>query len=86
VVARFGVSIPGYLVDEVVEAPFGAHPLGSVGGYVADLDHLAAYQATVNAGGFADYLARYCDIDHPAYLDQLRPARRRELELAAHAG
>jgi glutaconate CoA-transferase subunit A len=37
VAARLGVSIPGYLVDEVVEAPFGAHPLGSVGGYVADL-------------------------------------------------
>lgn len=86
VAARLGVSIPGYLVDEVVEAPFGAHPLGSVGGYVADLDHLAAYQATVNAGGFAGYLARYCDIDHPAYLDQLGPARRRELERAAHGG
>jgi glutaconate CoA-transferase subunit A len=86
VAARLGVSIPGYLVDEVVEAPFGAHPLGSVGGYVADLDHLAAYQATVNADGFAAYLARYCDVDHPAYLDQLRPARRRELEQAAHAG
>src|ERR1700723_481357 len=86
VAARLGVSIPGYLVDEVVEAPFGAPPPGSVGGYVADLDHLAAYQATVNAGGFASYLARYCDIDHPAYLDQLGPARRRELERAAHGG
>src|ERR1700722_9108606 len=86
VAARTGVAIPGYLVDEVVEAPFGAHPLGSVGGYVADLEHLAAYQATVNAGGFAGYLARYCDIDHPAYLDQLGPARRRELERAAHGG
>jgi glutaconate CoA-transferase subunit A len=86
VAARLGVSIPGYLVDEVVEAPFGAHPLGSVGGYVADLDHLAAYQATVNAGGFAGYLTRYCDIDHLGYLDQLRPARRRELELAAQGG
>ena len=73
VAARLGVSIPGYLVDEVVEAPFGAHPLGSVGGYVADLDHLAAYQATVNAGGFAGYLDRYCAIDHPAYLEQLGP-------------
>jgi glutaconate CoA-transferase subunit A len=85
VAARLSVSIPGYLVDEVVETPFGAHPLGSVGSYVADLDHLAAYQATVNTGGFAAYLARYCDIDHPAYLHQLPPARRRELELAAHA-
>jgi len=86
VAARLGVSIPGYLVDEVVETPFGAHPLGSVGGYVADLDHLAAYQATVNAGGFAGYLARYCEVDHPSYLDQLPAARLRELERAAHGG
>jgi glutaconate CoA-transferase, subunit A len=83
VAARLGVSIPGYLVDEVVEAPFGAHPLGSVGRYVADLDHLAAYQSTVNADGFADYLGSYCAIDHPAYLGQLPAARLRELERAA---
>ena len=86
VAARLGVSIPGYLVDEVVEAPFAAHPLGSVGCYVADLDYLAAYQATVNAGGFADYLGSHCAIDHPAYLDQLPAARLRELERAAHGG
>jgi glutaconate CoA-transferase subunit A len=86
VAARLGVSIPGYLIDEVVETPFGAHPLGSVGCYVADLDHLAAYQATVNADGFADYLASYCAIDHPSYLDQLPAARLRELEQAAHGG
>ena len=78
--ARLGVSIPGYLIDEVVEAPFGAHPLGSVGGYVADLDHLADYQATVNAGGFDDYLDDYCAIDHPAYLERIAPARLRALE------
>jgi len=84
--ARLGVSIPGYLVDEVVEAPFGAHPLGSVGGYVADLDHLASYQATVNAGGFAGYLARYCEVDHHSYLDQLPAERLRELEREARGG
>ena len=94
VAARLGVSIPGYLVDEVVEAPFGAHPLGSVGGYVADLDHLAAYQSTVNAGGFDDYLDDYCAIDHRPTWNGSRPrgcarlripegdsgARRRDLE------
>ena len=79
VAARLGVSVPGYLVDEVVETPFGAHPLGSVGAYVADLDHLASYQATVNAGGLADYLERYCAVDHRAYLERIAPARLREL-------
>jgi glutaconate CoA-transferase subunit A len=77
--ARMGVSIPGYLVDEVVETPFGAHPLGSVGGYVADLDHLASYQATVKAGGLGGYLDDYCAIDHPAYLERIAPARLRAL-------
>jgi hypothetical protein len=86
VAARLGVSIPGYLVDEVVETPFGAHPLGSVGAYVADLDHLAAYQATVKADGFAGYLARYCEVDHLSYLDQVPAARLRELERAARSG
>ena len=86
VAARLGVSVPGYLVDEVVETPFGAHPLGSVGGYVADLDHLTTYQATVNAGGLAGYLATYCDVDHAGYLDQFPAARLRELEWAAQAG
>ena len=81
VAARMGVSIPGYLVDEVVETPFGAHPLGSVGAYVADLDHLASYQATVNAGGLDGYLDGYCAIGHPAYLD----ATARLRELAARA-
>ena len=80
VAARLGVSIPGYLIDEVVETPFGAHPLGSVGGYVADLDHLAAYQAAVNAGGFDDYLDGYCAIDHAAYLERIQPGRLRALE------
>jgi glutaconate CoA-transferase subunit A len=79
VAARLGVSVPGYLVDEVVETPFGAHPLGSVGAYVADLDHLASYQATVNAGGLDDYLERYCAVDHRAYLERIAPARLREL-------
>lgn len=80
VAARLGVSIPGYLIDEVVEAPFGAHPLGSVGGYVADLDHLAGYQAAVNAGGFDRYLDDYCAIDHAAYVARIRPGRLRALE------
>jgi glutaconate CoA-transferase subunit A len=79
VAARTGVAIPGYLVDEVVETPFGAHPLGSVGGYVADLDHLRCYQAAVNAGGLDGYLSDYCAIDHPAYLERVAPARLREL-------
>jgi glutaconate CoA-transferase subunit A len=82
-VARHPVAIPAYLVDEVVEVPFGAHPLGSVGGYVADLEHLAGYSAQVTAGGFDDYLAQYCAVDHEAYLATIGATRLHELERAA---
>jgi glutaconate CoA-transferase subunit A len=86
VAARMNVSVPGYLIDAVVETPFGAHPLGSVGGYVADLDHLAAYQAEVSAGRLDGYLDEYCAIDHAAYLERIEQPRLRGLALAAQAG
>jgi glutaconate CoA-transferase subunit A len=82
-VARLGVAIPGYLVDEVVEVPFGAHPLGSVGGYVADLNELAEYRVQVEAGGFDDYLTERCLVDQGAYLERIGRTRLHELERAA---
>jgi glutaconate CoA-transferase, subunit A len=87
VAARMGVSVPGYLIDDVVETPFGAHPLGSAGGsvcgYAADLDHLASYQATVHAGGLEDYLGDYCAMSHQAYVDRITAERLGELEAQA---
>jgi glutaconate CoA-transferase subunit A len=80
--ARLGVSIPGYLIDEVVEAPFGAHPLGSVGHYVADLAHLARYRERVGAEGVDGYVAEHC-IEHGAYLDLIGRQWLRGLEQAA---
>jgi glutaconate CoA-transferase, subunit A len=77
--ARLGVAVPGYLVDDVVEAPFGAHPLGSAGAYVADLEHLAGYQAQVGRGDLDGYLECFCRVEHDAYIDALPAARRREL-------
>jgi glutaconate CoA-transferase subunit A len=77
--ARLGVSVPGYLVDAVVEAPYAAHPLGSAGHYVADLEHLASYKTTVMAGGIGGYLDSYCRVDHSAYLTLLSEACRHEL-------
>lgn len=59
--ARLGVSVPGYLVDAIVEAPYGAHPTGSAGAYIADLDHLVDYQAQIASGHVDEYLNRFCD-------------------------
>ena len=70
---RVGVSIPAYLVDDVVELPFGAHPLGSVGAYTADLGHLASYRDRVAGGDLGGYLAEFCDVGHDDYVQARRP-------------
>jgi glutaconate CoA-transferase subunit A len=62
-------TIPGYLVDAVVEAPFGAHPCSSHGVHVHDETHIRSY---IKAGASADtwnsdYLAPY--VEAPASLE-----------------
>ncbi|MEM7355784.1 MAG: CoA-transferase [Acidobacteriota bacterium] len=49
-------TIPGFMVDLVVEEPHGAYPTGCCGAYPADEDHLLAYLETVKAGGVERYL------------------------------
>jgi glutaconate CoA-transferase subunit A len=67
--------IPGYLVDAVVEAPYGAHPAASQGRYPHDEEHLAAY---IKAGrSEQEWRARYLQpwvldtTDGPAYLGKV---------------
>jgi glutaconate CoA-transferase subunit A len=43
--------IPGFVVDAVVEVPFGAYPHECHGRYEADFDHFDAYTELVNLGG-----------------------------------
>ncbi|MEV6929193.1 CoA-transferase [Dactylosporangium sp. NPDC051485] len=85
VTAKLGVTVPGYLVDEIVETPLGAHPTGSVGAYVADLAHLAEYQAAVKAGSFSSYADRYITPDHDAYVAELGTARHAALSAEAQS-
>jgi glutaconate CoA-transferase subunit A len=73
-------TIPGYLVDAVVEAPYGAHPAASQGLYPHDEEHLAAYLAAGRSAQawHADYLRPWVlDLhDGPGYLDAVGgPAR-----------
>lgn len=56
--------IPGFLVDAVVEVPFGAYPGECYGLYEADFDHFAGYVDLVNQGGadgVEEYLRRNVD-------------------------
>jgi glutaconate CoA-transferase subunit A len=54
--------IPGYLVDAVIEAPFGAHPCSHVPRYAQDAWEILTYQRTSVAGGEG----------YDAYVAQLR--------------
>jgi glutaconate CoA-transferase subunit A len=85
--------VPGFLVDAVVEVPFGAYPGECYGLYEADFAHFDGYVALVNADG-ADgvdaYLRRYVDEpgDFAGLLDvvgasRLLEQRRRATELVA---
>ena len=52
-------TIPYYLVDAVVYAPFGAYPGGLPGIYEMDFDHFGEYYALEREGRLAEYLDRY---------------------------
>jgi glutaconate CoA-transferase subunit A len=63
-------KIPGFLVDAVVEAPFGAHPCSHVPRYAQDAWEILAYQRASVAGGdeYEDYVARLRDESEAEYL------------------
>ena len=84
-------TLPHFLVDAVVEVPFGSFPHECYGLYEADFDHFQEYVTLVGDGGnegVEEYLATYVDeagsfqgfLDHfgPTRLDRQRQ-RAREL-------
>jgi glutaconate CoA-transferase subunit A len=85
--------VPGFLVDAVVEVPFGAYPGECYGLYEADFAHFDRYVAQVNADGVDGveaYLQRHVDEpgDFTGLLDvvgasRLLEQRRRAQELVA---
>jgi glutaconate CoA-transferase, subunit A len=65
--------IPGFVVDALVQAPFGSFPHECYGLYEADYDHFAEYTAAIDArgpGAVAEYLERYV-YSPPAWSDYL---------------
>lgn len=52
-------TIPYYLVDAVVYAPFGAYPGGLPGVYEMDYEHFAEYNALERQGNLKAYLDKY---------------------------
>ncbi len=66
-------TIPGFMVDRLVEEPHGAYPTGCTGYYPADETHLAAYLRQAKAG------------DEKRYLDEVVRGARRQAEVARRA-
>jgi len=52
-------TIPYYLVDAVVYAPFGAYPGGLPGVYEMDFEHFAEYFGLERQGRLGEYLDKY---------------------------
>jgi glutaconate CoA-transferase subunit A len=79
-------KIPGYLVDAVVEVPFGAHPCSHVPLYAVDAWQMLEYQKAALAGGehFAEYLERLRGESEGDYRERAL-GRERERVLAALA-
>lgn len=74
--------IPGFLVDYLVESPYGAHPAGMVGYYDYDPRHIAQFWiASRSQDTLAEYMKEYiydCP-DHNRYLDKVGLGRLLEL-------
>ena len=51
-------KVPGYYVDAVIEAPFGAHPTSHVPIYPLDPWQLMEYAGAATGEGWGDYLER----------------------------
>jgi glutaconate CoA-transferase, subunit A len=66
-------QIPGFLVDAVIEAPFGAHPCSHVPRYAQDAWEILAYQRAAVAGGAAydAYVARLRSESEAEYRDRV---------------
>lgn len=67
------VSIPGFLVEGVIEIDFACHPLGSDGLYMRDEEHLRMYAKMARSeDGFNEYLKNYVlGKTHREYLDKI---------------
>jgi len=80
--------IPGFLVEAVVECPWGAHPSPVQGYYSRDNACFRQYhEQTKTPGDFAAWQARWVDgvNDRRGYLNLLGACRQEELRVKKHA-
>lgn len=72
-------KVPGYYVDAVIEAPFGAHPTSHVPAYALDAWQLMEYAGVAGADGFESYLDRLRSETEAEYRARVLGDRRDEV-------
>lgn len=63
-------TVPGFLVDAVVEAPYGAHPCSCPGEYEYDTEHLREYLKRSSTDELDDYVQTYLGEDEADYRER----------------
>jgi acyl CoA:acetate/3-ketoacid CoA transferase alpha subunit len=64
-------KLPGYYVEAVIEAPFGAHPTSHIPAYGMDAWQLMDYAAAAGADGHRDYVASLRSETEPEYRERV---------------
>lgn len=68
-------KVPGYYVDAVIEAPFGAHPTSHVPRYAMDAWELMDYAGVAGSDDIAVYVDRIRNESEPGYRDRVLSGR-----------
>lgn len=71
IAAPHRTTYPHFMIDAVVEAPWGAYPSSLFPTYIHDKDFFEAYSGAANSGGFDDFWNErvVAPDSHAAYLD-----------------
>ncbi|HLF40655.1 MAG TPA: CoA-transferase [Acidimicrobiia bacterium] len=80
-------KLPGYYVDAVIEAPFGAHPTSHVPRYSSDPWQLMEYAAAAGGEGYGEYVERLREESEAGYRERVLGGGRAKVlcELAERA-
>jgi acyl CoA:acetate/3-ketoacid CoA transferase alpha subunit len=64
-------KVPGYYVDAVIEAPFGAHPTSHVPAYAFDAWQVMDYASIAGGDGIGDYVERIASETEQQYRERV---------------
>ncbi|MGI5159164.1 CoA transferase subunit A [Microbispora sp. CA-102843] len=68
-------KLPGYYVEAVIEAPFGAHPTSHIPRYAMDAWELMDYAAAAGGASFSDYIDQIRGESEAEYRDRVLKGR-----------